>query len=139
METIKRHTSDRHPARMVGTSKGITLSMAHRSIAAIFLMALTISPTLASGTDFGPQNPFYAPSKLPFQAPPFDKIKDEDYQPAMEAGMAEHLKEMRAIADNPAPPTFENTFVAMEKSGRLLSRVQSAFYAVTAANTNPLL
>ncbi len=64
---------------------------------------------------FGPDNPFYAPSTLPFHAPPFDKIKDGDYQPAIEAGMAEQRREIRAIADNPAPPTFENTFVAMEK------------------------
>jgi len=108
-------------------------------LASAVVIALALAPEQTSAADFGPQNPFYAPSQLPFQAPPFDKIKDEDYQPAMEAGMAEHLKEMRTIADNPAPPTFENTFVAMEKSGRLLSRVQSAFYAVTAANTNPLL
>ena len=76
------------------------------------------------GADFGPDNPFFAPSTLPFQAPPFDKIKDEDYQPAIEAGMAEELKEVQAIADNPAPPTFENTIVAMEKSGQLLRRVR---------------
>jgi peptidyl-dipeptidase Dcp len=100
---------------------------------------LTASPALASGAEFGPSNPFFAPSTLPFQAPPFDKIKDEDYQPAMEAGMAEERKEIDAIANNPAPPTFENTIVAMEKSGQLLQRVQSAFFSVSAANTNPAL
>ena len=88
---------------------------------------------------FGPANPFYAESTLPFHAPPFDKIKDEDYQPAIEAGMAENLREMSAIADNQAPPTFENTFVAMEKSGKLLHRAMAAFGAVSGANTNPLL
>jgi peptidyl-dipeptidase Dcp len=90
-------------------------------------------------TQFGPANPFYAPSTLPFHAPPFDKIKDEDYQPAIEAGMADELKEIQAIADNPAPPTFENTLVAMEKSGQLLARALAAFGAVSEANTDPLL
>jgi peptidyl-dipeptidase Dcp len=88
---------------------------------------------------FGPSNPFYAPSTLPFQAPPFDKIHDADYRPAIEAGMAEQLDEVKAIAGNPAPPTFENTIVALEKSGRLLDRVMSVFDAVTGANTNPEL
>jgi len=94
---------------------------------------------MASGADFGPDNPFFAPSSLPFQAPPFDKIKDEDYQPAMEAGMAEERKEVQAIADDPTPPTFENSIVAMEKSGQLLRRVRAAFFAVAGANTNPAL
>jgi peptidyl-dipeptidase Dcp len=89
--------------------------------------------------DFGPTNPFYAPSTLPYQAPPFDQIKDSDYQPAIEAGMEEQRREVRAIADNPAPPTFENTFVAMEKSGLLFSRAMSAFNGVTGANLNPEL
>ena len=97
------------------------------------------TPAVSADAKFGPSNPFYAPSTLPFHAPPFDKIKDEDYQPAIEAGMAEELSEIQAIADNPAPPTFENTLVAMEKTGRLLQRVRAAFGAVTGANTNPLL
>src|SRR5580698_2105537 len=88
---------------------------------------------------FGPSNPFYAPSTLPFQAPPFDKIKDEDFQPALEAGMQQQQAEIQAIADNPAAPTFDNTIVAMEKTGRLLDRAASAFFGVTGANTNPTL
>jgi peptidyl-dipeptidase Dcp len=93
----------------------------------------------AANTDFGPNNPFYAPSTLPFQAPPFDKIKDGDYQPAIEAGMAQQRKEMQAIADNPAPPTFENTIVAMEKTGGLFNRVMPVFNGVTGANLSPEL
>src|ERR1700691_154354 len=73
-------------------------------------------------TEFGPSNPFYAESSLPFHAPPFDKIKDTDYQPAIEAGMAQQLAEVRTIAANRAAPTFENTFVPLEKSGRLIDR-----------------
>jgi peptidyl-dipeptidase Dcp len=89
--------------------------------------------------DFGPSNPFYAASALPFGAPPFDKIKDDDYQPAIEAGMAQQLAEINEIATNPAAPTFENTLVAMERSGRLLARASAAFNGVSQANTNPVL
>lgn len=97
------------------------------------------TPSTGADEKFGPSNPFYEPSTLPFHAPPFDKIKDGDYQPAIEAGMAQELKEIEAIANNPAPPTFENTLVAMEKTGQLFQRVMGAFGAVTGANTNDTL
>jgi peptidyl-dipeptidase Dcp len=93
----------------------------------------------AAASEFGPSNPFYAPSTLPFQAPPFNKIKDSDYQPAIEAGMAKQLEEVQAIADNPAPPTFENTIVALEKTGQLFMRVMMVFNGVTGANLDPEL
>ena len=95
----------------------------------------------AAGADtvLAPSNPFHAPSALPFQAPPFDKIRDEDYLPAIEAGMAQQLAEIQAIAEDPAAPTFENTFIPLEKSGRLLERAQAAFNGVSDANTNPVL
>ena len=96
-------------------------------------------PAVAADNNFGPGNPFYAPSTLPFQAPPFDKIKDSDYQPAIEAGMAQQREEIRTIADNPAAPTFENTIVAMEKTGQLFTRVMLAFNGVTGANLSPEL
>ena len=105
---------------------------------AIALGASNAAPAEAQAK-FGPSNPFSTPSTLPFHAPRFDKIKDEDYQPAIEAGMAEELAEVQAIADNPAAPTFENTLVAMERTGQLLQRVMETFGAVTAANTNPML
>ena len=88
---------------------------------------------------FGPGNPFYAVSALPYRAPVFDKIKDTDYQPALEAGMAEQLKEVDAIASDPAPPTFENTFIPLEKSGQLFYRTLLVFNAVTSANSSPEL
>jgi peptidyl-dipeptidase Dcp len=94
---------------------------------------------VAADAKFGPSNPFYATSNLPFHVPPYGKIKDEDYQPAIEAGMAEELSEMQGIADNPAAPTFDNTLVAMEKTGQLLQRTMAAFRGVTGANTNPVL
>jgi peptidyl-dipeptidase Dcp len=93
----------------------------------------------AAQSPFGPSNPFYAPSTLPFHAPPFDKIKDSDYQPAIEAGIAQNLDEIRGIADDPAEPTFENTIVAMEKSGQLVARVMLVFNGVSSANMNPTL
>ena len=92
-----------------------------------------------AGTEFGPSNPFYTESSLPFHAPPFDKIKDTDYQPAIEAGMAQQLAEVQSIAANPAAPTFENTFVPLERSGRLIDRAHQAFEGVTGANTDPYL
>ena len=94
---------------------------------------------VAGAQAFGPANPFYAASKLPFQAPPFNKIKDSDYQPAIEAGIAQQLQETDAIANNPAAPTFDNTIVAMEKTGQLLNRVTQVFFGVTQANTNDTL
>ena len=85
------------------------------------------------------KNPFFTPSNLPFQAPPFNKINDSDYKPAIEEGMKRQLDEINKIADNPALPTFENTLVALEKSGQLLTRVSLVFNAVTGANTDSLL
>lgn len=84
-------------------------------------------------------NPFYTASPLPFQAPRFDKIKDSDYQPAIEEGIKQHDAEVRQIANNPAAPTFENTYVALEKSGQMLTRVLQVFNAVAGANTDPVL
>lgn len=93
----------------------------------------------AGDTKFGPSNPFYTASTQPFQAPLFDKIKDSDYQPAIEAGMAQELAEVQAIADNSQPPTFENTLVAMQKTGQLLSRAIAVFGSVVQANSDPEL
>ena len=97
------------------------------------------NPALAAAADFGPSNPFFSPSTLPFHAPPFDKIKNEDFQPAIEAGMAAQQAEVQAIADNSSPPTFDNTIVAMEKTGLLLDRVMTVFDGITGANTNDTL
>ena len=107
--------------------------------AAAGAIALSATATPAIAASFDSSNPFFAPSTLPFQAPPFDKIHDSDYQPAIEAGMAQQMEEIRAIAHSPDTPTFDNTLVAMEKSGRLLDRVMAVFDAVTGANTNPVL
>jgi peptidyl-dipeptidase Dcp len=111
----------------------MTAIIASGSIAAV---ANSASGQSGEGT-FGPSNPFHAPSTLPFHAPPFDKLKDEDYEPAIEAGMAQELAEVQAIADNSAAPTFENTIVALQKTGQLFQRAFSTFGAVAGANSDP--
>ncbi len=83
--------------------------------------------------------PYFTVSKLPFQAPPFDKIKDADFKPAFEDGMKQQLDEIELIADNQEPATFDNTFVALEKSGQLLRSVNLIFNALTSANTDSVL
>ncbi|QMV20322.1 peptidyl-dipeptidase Dcp [Granulicella sp. 5B5] len=107
--------------------------------AGVVLGAVMVSGAMAQAQSFGPSNPFYAKSTLPFQAPPFDKITDADYQPAIEAGITKQRKEMEAIANDPAAPTFENTVEAMEKTGQLLTRVTLVFDGITQANTDPTL
>ena len=82
-------------------------------------------------------NPFRHPSTLPYALPPFDRITDADYVPAFEAGMREQREEVAAIARNSAPPTFENTVVALERSGQLLDRVNTVFSNLNASNTDP--
>src|SRR5438067_10442651 len=84
-------------------------------------------------------NPFLSESTLPFHAPPFDKIKDSDYAPAIEEGMKDQLAEVEKIANDPAPPTFTNTFETMERSGALLTRVTKVFFNLTQSNTSDTL
>ena len=81
-------------------------------------------------------NPFFEVSTLPLQMPPFDRIRDEHFVPAMERGMEEHLAEIETIALNPDAPSFENTIVAMERSGRTLARVGAVFFNLVGADTN---
>ncbi|MEO6348362.1 MAG: peptidyl-dipeptidase Dcp [Aquaticitalea sp.] len=90
-------------------------------------------------TGFSGSNPFAKASTLPFQAPAFDNIKNGDFQPAMEEGIQQQMDEINKIADNTEAPTFENTFVALEKSGQLLKRVNGVFDLLSGANTNPEL
>jgi peptidyl-dipeptidase Dcp len=124
------------PADLV---RRLSLAMSLGAFVGVSVSSASGAVMNAKDNGFGPANPFYAKSTLPFEAPPFDKIKDGDYKPAIEAGMAEELKEIQAIAENPAAPTFENTVVAMEKTGLLFQRAMAAFSGVTGANTNPEL
>ena len=84
-------------------------------------------------------NPFLKPSTLPFEYPAFDKNKDEHFAPAFAEGMRVQLQEIDAIANNPKPATFDNTIVAMERSGQLLTRVQTTLQNLQGANTNDAL
>ncbi len=85
------------------------------------------------------ENPLLTESTLPLHFPPFDRIKDADFEPAFEQGMADHLKEVMAIANQKEPATFENTIVALERSGQTLGRVNSIFSNLAGANTNPAI
>ena len=82
-------------------------------------------------------NPFIKESTLPFQAADFDKIKNSDFSPAFAEGMRRQIAEIQDIANSTAAPTFENTLVAMEKSGQMLRRVSLVFNLLSGANTNP--
>jgi peptidyl-dipeptidase Dcp len=96
-------------------------------------------PAAASSATLPASNPFAKPSTLEFQAPDFSKIKDSDYLPAIMAGMAQQNREVAQIANNPAPPTFNNTMVPLERSGQLLERAILAFSAVNGADTDDAL
>ncbi|HEY9167529.1 MAG TPA: M3 family metallopeptidase [Candidatus Kryptonia bacterium] len=98
---------------------------------------LTIDDT--SAAVFASSNPFAGPSPLQYQAPPFDRVHDSDYKPAIEEGMRRQLSEIDKIATDPSPATVDNTIVAMEKSGDLLTRVTKVFFAMTQANTDDAL
>ncbi|MGB9429085.1 MAG: peptidyl-dipeptidase Dcp [Gammaproteobacteria bacterium] len=112
----------------------VTFTLAGTLMLGASSLSLASEPAVMSET-----NPLLTPSTLPFQAPPFDKIGDGDFQPAFAAGMRQQLEEVEKIADNPAPPTFENTLVALEKSGQLLTRVNQVFNVLSGANTDPEL
>src|SRR5205809_1827345 len=84
-------------------------------------------------------NPLLKESTLPYHLPPFDQIKDQHFVPAMEAGMRDQLKEVDAVANNSEKPTFENTVVALERTGRSLDRAERTFSNLNACNTNPAL
>jgi peptidyl-dipeptidase Dcp len=95
--------------------------------------------TLTTPAAFTSSNPFAQPSSLQYQAPRFDRIHNTDYQPAIEEGMRQQLREVDAIAGETSPPTFENTVEALERTGVLLTRVLKVFNGVVNANTNDTL
>ena len=82
-------------------------------------------------------NPLISESALPYHYPPFNQIKDEQFVPAIEAGMREQLKEIEPIANKAEQATFENTVVALERTGRLLDRAERTFDNLNSCDTNP--
>ena len=116
--------------------------MGHSNIhrkASVFVVCLLVSGCTTHPARQQAKNPLLYPSPLPFQAPPFDKITDADFAPAFDAGMKEQLAEVSQIANDPAPPGFDNTIAALEKTGQTLNRVSLVFNALSAANTDEQL
>ncbi len=114
-----------------------TLVFATSNGVIFFMVSSYLTLAIAQPTNQADENPLMRPSTLPLEAPDFSAIKDEHFLPAFEAGMAEQKKEIEAIANNPAVPTFENTMEAMERTGELLTRVQRIFFNLSSAHTNP--
>lgn len=106
-----------------------------RALPGLLLLLMSLPPARAAATP----NPLLEPSPLPFGYPAFDRVRDSHYAPAFSQGMAEHLREVEAIANNPSEPTFENTLVALERSGQLLGRVQRLFFNLVGAHGNDAL
>ncbi|HEY5392446.1 MAG TPA: dipeptidyl carboxypeptidase II, partial [Hanamia sp.] len=110
------------------------------SLVALFSISISCNNNngnMKTQKEVSTSNPLLQPSTLPFQAIPFDKITDADFQPAIEEGMKQQLAEIQKIANNPDSPTFENTLVTLEKSGQLLTRANNAFRVLAGANTDP--
>ena len=106
-----------------------------RLLAGAALSALAAGCGGANESDMT-DNPFLSESALPYRLPPFDRIEDAHYRPAFEQGMEEQLAEVAAVAGSSEAPTFENTIVALERSGRLLDRVARTFFSLASADTN---
>ena len=103
----------------------------HRLFILFAAMGLYSGSVIGQGT-----NPFFEEWKTPFQVPPFEQIRNEHYLPAFQEGIKQHQAEIDAIANTQDVPTFENTLVALDNSGKLLEKVSSVFYALNGANTN---
>ena len=106
---------------------------ASAAFTALIVTAIASMPVVAADAE----NPLLTESTLPFGYPRFDLVQDAHFLPAFAQGMAENLREVAAIADNPASATFDNTVVALERAGRLLSRVNGLFSNLNGTLTNP--
>src|SRR6184192_1894790 len=124
--------------------RGTPMPLPHRRRAVALCLTLlgcsrVSTPASAGPAQFTGANPFASASPLLYQAPPFDRIHDADYQPALEEGMRQQLVEVARIAADSAAPSFDNTIVALERSGALLTRAFKVFNAMTQANTDDTL
>ena len=99
---------------------------------------LVLIPVMVTGQTEN-QNPFFEEWNTPFGSPPFDIIHEDHYLPAYQEGVRQHMDEINAIANNPEPPTFENTIVAFDQAGALLRRISPVFSGLSSAETNPVL
>lgn len=100
------------------------------------IIGLLIIVSILSACTIQSENPLLSEWNTPFQTPPYNEIKNEHFLPAIQEGIKAELAEVEAIVNNPEAPTFENTIVALEKSGKLLSIVNRVFNCLNAANTN---
>ena len=108
-------------------------------IAVFTLSLLAVQTSIKLYADEGIDNPFFKPFTGPFATIPFEKIKAEHYIPAIKEGIRLEQEEVQKIADNPNPPTFANTILAMDRTGSFLDIVNSAFGGVYGAHTSPEL
>ncbi|HJQ12349.1 MAG TPA: M3 family metallopeptidase, partial [Gemmatimonadaceae bacterium] len=125
-------THHQRSALLLLSVAGITGACAPAATTTTTTVAAPTSASLAS-------NPFFTESNLPYHAPRFDLIRNEHYQPALEEGIRQWLAEVDSIAKQTTPPNFDNTIVAMERSGTLLTRASKTFFGVVGANTNDTL
>jgi peptidyl-dipeptidase Dcp len=126
----------------VGSNRTSHILLSALAVASVAVTACSVPGSMrssASRAAASGSNPFFVESSLPYHAPRFDLIRNEDYQPALEEGMRQQLAEIDSIAKQTRPPNFANTIVAMEKSGALLTRASKAFFGVIGANTNDTL
>jgi peptidyl-dipeptidase Dcp len=128
----------KHPLACAAVSSAIALALAAGPVAAAPQQSkdVPMQAQTAPTTNVPATNPFFADSTLPLHYPDFAKIKDTDFAPAFDAGMAEELKQVDAIANDKAAPTFDNTILAIEKNGRTLSRAMTVFYNLLGADKN---
>src|SRR5215831_4663329 len=99
-------------------------------------MAQTPTAQPSDGGTRADRNPFFEDWSGPFAVPPFHRIAPAHFLAAFDRAFAEHNGEIAAIADEAAAPTFANTIAALERSGRMLSRVASAFFCLVGAHSN---
>ncbi|HLV30658.1 MAG TPA: M3 family metallopeptidase, partial [Chitinispirillaceae bacterium] len=102
----------------------------------VFATGLIACQNQSNVSELDMNNPFFKEWNTPYGVPPFDEIKEEHYVPAIQEGIKKHEEEVKAIVENQEAPTFENTIVAYDKSGELLSKVTGVFYPLNSANTN---
>jgi len=98
-----------------------------------------MSETAANAAPQAQENPLLIGWQTPYQAPPFDEIKPEHFLPAFERAFVDHAAEVAAITHDPATPDFANTVTALERSGRLLTKVSAVFYDLVSAHSNPAI
>ncbi|MFA5056994.1 MAG: M3 family metallopeptidase, partial [Opitutaceae bacterium] len=130
------HVLTQHAGRRIAI---VALFLAVRCLASSPLDATVATEVPVRPSSMNDDNPLLTESTLPYHLPPFDLIKDEHFIPAYEQGLLDELKEVAAIAANPEPPSFDNTMVALERSGRLRKRVDRVFSNLNAANTDPVM